>query len=157
MGSQKVSLGDVESVSYRAEGLLHLTDWGLILEWSKTRTTQRVTMMGEVGTNVDELPPEVVEMRIEDIAGASMIGGWWWRRPQIELRARGLEVFRGIPGSRGATIRFPIERRDRSLARAFAIEINELSAAAELRPPDERGRFEAGTTDPGTDPGTTNS
>src|SRR5580765_6950374 len=119
MGSQTVGPAAVESVSYRTEGLLHLTDWGLILEWSKTRTTQRVTMIGEVGTDVEEFPPEAIEMRIEDIAGASVIGGWWRRRPQIELRARGLEVFRGIPGVHGATLRFPIERRDRSLARAF--------------------------------------
>jgi hypothetical protein len=42
-----------------------------------------------------------------------------------------------------------IERRDRSLARAYTIEINERASVAELGPPDDPRRFEAGDTDPG--------
>src|SRR5262245_32054161 len=67
-GSDTVGLTKVESVSYRAEGLLHLTDWGLVLEWTNTRTTQRVSMMGEVATDVEELPLQTVEIPFEEIA-----------------------------------------------------------------------------------------
>jgi hypothetical protein len=151
-GSDTVGPTGVEKVSYRIEGLLQLTDWGLILDWSETRTTARVSMMGEVGTDVEELPPQTVEVPIEQIASVWVIGGWW--RPQLEIRVKGLDVLRGVPGARGVTLRLAIQRRDRSLARAHAIEINEMAAAAELLPPDDSRGFEAPTTDPGTtDPG----
>jgi hypothetical protein len=147
VGSDTVGLTAIESVSYRAEGLLHLSDWGLILEWTNTRTTQRVSMMGEVGTDVEELPLETVEVPFEDVASVRMIGGWW--RPQLEIRVKGLDVFRGVPGVKGVTLRLRVERRDRSLARAYTIEINELARAAELRPPDDPRRFNPGDTEPG--------
>jgi hypothetical protein len=127
-GSDTVKIAGVESVSYRTEALLHLVDWGFILEWSTTRTTQRVSMLGEVGTDVEELPKQTVEVPIEDVATIKLLG--WWR-PQLEIRTKGLDVLRGVPGAQGATVRVKVERRERSLARAYAIEITEMAAAAE--------------------------
>jgi len=129
----------VESVSYRAEGLLHLMDWGIVLEWSETRTTERVSVE-RIGTDVEHLPAETVEVPFEQLVEAWVIGGWWW--PQLELRARELGAFIGVPGVRGVTLRLRIHRRDRSLARAIAIEIRERAAAAELAF-EERARLEA--------------
>jgi hypothetical protein len=149
-GSDTVGLTKVESVSYRAVGLLHLTDWGLILEWTSTRTTERVSMMGEVTTDVEELPLQTVEIPYEAIASVRRFGGWW--RPQIEIRVKGLSVLRGVPGVNGVALQLRIERRDRSLARAYTIEINERASVAELGPPDDPQRFEPGDTDPGSEP-----
>ena len=141
-GSDTVGFDGVESVSFRSEGLLHLMDWGIVLEWNQTRTTERVSMAG-VATDVEELPLEAVEVPIELLVDARVIGGWW--RPQIELRARGLDAFSGIPGVRGGTLRLLVHRRDRSLSRAIAIEIRERAAAAEL------GFEERTPLDPGDD------
>lgn len=131
VGSESIGTAAIESVSYRTEGLLHLADWGFVLEWTKTRTTQRVSMVGEIGTDVEELPQETVEVPIEDVASIRLIG--WWR-PQLEIRVKGLDVLRGVPGVQGVTVRLKVERRDRSLARAYAIEIAEMAAAAEQGP-----------------------
>ncbi|MCC7133439.1 MAG: hypothetical protein IT352_12350 [Gemmatimonadales bacterium] len=128
LGSNTVGTAAIESVSYRTEGLLHLADWGFLLEWTTTQTTQRVSMVGEVGTDVKQLPKESVEVPFEDVASIRLVG--WWH-PRLEIRAKGLDVFAGVPGAQGVNVWLRVERRDRSLARAHAIEIGERAAAAD--------------------------
>lgn len=128
-GRDAVEWAGIESVSYRVDGLLSLADQRVILEWKGTRTTQQVSFDG-IGTDVDEFPPERLEVPFGRIAGAWVIGGWWW--PRLELRARGLEDFDGVPGTHGVTLRMRIHRRDRVLARTIAFEIERRVAAAVL-------------------------
>ena len=48
-GRDSMGLDGIESVSYKADGLLHLTDTGLLLEWTETRTSEKVSLE-RVGT-----------------------------------------------------------------------------------------------------------
>lgn len=128
-GRDAVEWGGIESVSYRVDGLLRLVDQSITLEWTGTRTTQEVSF-DKIGTDVDELPPKWLELSFGRIAGAWVVGGWWW--PRLELRARGLEDFDGVPGTHGVTLRMRIHRRDRALARTIALEIERRVAAAAL-------------------------
>ena len=124
---EAIGLGGVKSVSYRVDGLLHLSDQSLTLEWSGTQTTEQVSFE-KIGTDVDELPEDWLELPIEQIAGARVIGGWW--RPRLELRARRLNAFEGVPTARGATLCLRIHLRDRGMAQEMAEEIGDLAETA---------------------------
>lgn len=122
-GKDTIDLEGIKSVSYRLEGLLHLTDDGIALEWTETRTIEQVSL-GRIGTDVDESAVDVVEVPMERLLGAWVIGGWWW--PRLELRARSFEDFAQVPGVRGVTLSLRIHRRDRELAQAIARRIVSL-------------------------------
>jgi hypothetical protein len=128
-GRDTLGFEGIESVSYRVDGLLRLADQSVTLEWTGTRTTEQVSL-DKIGTDVDELPLEWLEVPFGRLAGAWVIGGWWW--PRLELRARGVEDFDGVPATRGVTLRLRIHRRDRRLAHAIASEIEMRVAAAVL-------------------------
>jgi hypothetical protein len=119
-GRDTIGFEGIKSVSYRADGLLHLHDEGITLEWTETRTIDEVSLEN-IGTNVDASAADGLEVPMSRLAGAWVIGGWWW--PRLELRARGLEDFQYVPGVRGVTLSLRIHRRDRELARAIAREI----------------------------------
>jgi hypothetical protein len=119
-GRDTLGFEGIESVSYRVDGLLRLADQSVTLEWTGTRTTEQVSL-DKIGTDVDELPLEWLEVPFGRLAGAWVIGGWWW--PRLELRARGVEDFDGVPATRCVTLRLRIHRRDRRLAHAIASEI----------------------------------
>lgn len=112
-----MGLGGIESVSHRADGVLSVTDEGVTLEWAEVQTVEQVSLE-RVGTDVIALPPEGLELPIERLAGAWLVGGWW--SPRLELRAREVEDFEGVPGVRGVTLSLRIHRRDRPLAAAIA-------------------------------------
>jgi hypothetical protein len=128
-GRDTVGADGIESVSYRVNGTLRLEEGNIVLEWTGTRTLDRVSLDG-IGTDVIELPVDRFELPIERIAGMWVIGGWW--APRLELRARAPEDLDGVPATRGVTLRLRIRRRDRTLARAVASEI----AAHRLEVPD---------------------
>lgn len=128
-GWDTAGLGGIESVSYRVDGLLHLGEQSLTLEWTRTQTVEQFSFE-KIGTAVDELPMEWRDLPIGRLTGAWVIGGWWW--PRMELRARGFEDFEGVPSARGVTLRLRIQRRDRGLARAIAVEIDARIAASAL-------------------------
>jgi hypothetical protein len=136
-GRDSVGFAGIESVSFRVDGLLQVTDEGITLEWTGTRTTDQVSFE-KIGTDVEELPLEWVELPFERIAGAWLLGGWW--RPRLELRARGFEDFDGVPAARGVTVSLRILRRDRALARALASEIATRTSALRSSP-DSRPRL----------------
>lgn len=128
-GSDTIGFEGIESVSYRLNGLLRLADRSVTLEWTGTRTTEQVSL-DKVGTDVDKLPLQWFELPFGRIAGAWVIGGWWG--PRLELRARGFDDLDGMPSKRGVTLRLRIQRRDRGLARAIALEIEARAAATVL-------------------------
>lgn len=140
-GSDSVAWEGIESVSYRVDGLLRVADQSVILEWTGKRTTQQVSFE-KIGTDVDELPSEWFELPFGRIAGAWVVGGWWW--PRLELRARRLEDFDGVPATHGVTLRLRIHRRDRGLARTIATEIERRVAAAVLAHEDRQRLGAAG-------------
>lgn len=136
-GKDTMDFLGVQSVSYRLDGILHVGDDGITLEWTGTRTTEEVSLT-RVATEVDELPLEWLEMPMEQLTGATVLGGWWW--PRLELRARALADFVDVPGARGVTLPLYIQRRDRALARRVAREIT-IRAARALRALDTHPRL----------------
>ncbi len=116
-GWDSMGLGGIESVSHRADGVLRLTEEGVTLEWAEVQTVEEVSLE-RVGTDVRALPPEGLDVPIERLAGAWLVGGWW--SPRRELRAREGEDFEAVPGVRGVTLSLRIHRRDRPLAAAIA-------------------------------------
>jgi hypothetical protein len=111
----------MREVSSRLDGLLHLEEDVVILEWTRTDTIEEVGFTG--GTDekrVSEL--EGWEIPIEWILDARLVGGWFF--PAVELRARAMHVFEGIPGANASTVRLRYARRDGGLARDMVAGIN---------------------------------
>ena len=124
-GRDTMGLEGIESVSYRVDGLLLLTGDGLRFEWDETRTSERLSLE-RTGTDVEEYALEPLELPFDRLGGAWLIGGWWW--PRLELRARALEDWDGVPGARGVTLVLRVARRDRALARAIAAQLTQRIA-----------------------------
>lgn len=128
-GSDDVGFQGVESVSYKVYGLLHVTEGGIALEWSGTKTTEQVTFLN-VGTEIDEIPLDWLEVPAGELMGVRLVGGWW--RPAVELRARYMDAFERVPSVQGVLLRLRIARRDRALAREVVMEIEEMIADRQL-------------------------
>lgn len=121
-----MGLEGIESISFKSEGLLHLSEAGVTLEWTETRHSESVSI-SRIGTDVTTFEPEVLDLPFERLAGAWVIGGWW--RPRLELRAASLDDLAMVPGARGVTVMLRIHRRDRDVARAVAREIQDRSSS----------------------------
>lgn len=128
-GWDSVGFSGIESVSHRADGTLRVTEQGVRLEWAEVQTVEQVSL-DRVSTDVNELPPEWLELPSERIAGAWLVGGWW--APRLDLRARETGDFEGVPGVRGVTLSLRIHRRDRPLAGAIAQAIASRLEARQL-------------------------
>jgi hypothetical protein len=111
---------------YSITGLLHASDEALYLEWVERRKTEQFTL-GQIGTEREEFPPEMLEIPIDWVASLEVVGGWWL--PRVRLRARRLDAFDGIPGAEPGRLMLVIARQDRALA-------DELAAALRERVPD---------------------
>lgn len=138
-GEDSVKLSGFRSISYNIEGLLHVSDLVVTVEWTGTQTTEQFTFE-KVGTDVDKLPIDWVEIPASEISDARVYRYWW--SPCLELRSRRLDTFDDIPSARSAILRLKINRRDRAHARDMAIAINEASADAALVDAEEFTRLE---------------
>ena len=116
-GIDKIDLQGIRSISYRVEGLLHVDGHTVVLEWAGTRKTEWVAL-GSVTDEVDRSPVARREVPVSAIIKVQLRGGWI--APRLELRARNLDVFDGIPGARPGVIRLKIRRRDRKQAAVVA-------------------------------------
>ena len=136
-GRDTVDLFDgARSVTYRLEGFLHLVGGLLTLEWTGTQRTQQVSFTN-VRDHVDPLPVEWVDIPVGLITEVRLAGGWW--RPRLELRARQLDAFDGIPASRPGYVTLRIRRRDRDHARQIAAAIDCARAEAVAEPGNRLG------------------
>ncbi len=126
-GEDTLDSRGARSISYRLDGLLHLVGDMLTFEWAATRRTQLVSL-GGVKDQVDESPIGAVQVPQRWITRAQVRGGWW--APRLQLRARRIDAFDGIPGARPGTLTLRIRRRDRAHANAIARVIAPLRAAA---------------------------
>ncbi len=120
-GRDTIDADGARSVSYRLEGFLHIVDSILTVEWTGTESTQQVSFTS-VTDHVDPLPVEWLEIPVDWITEVRLRGGWW--RPRLELRARRLDAFEGIPSARAGSITLRIRRRDRELAGQIAVAID---------------------------------
>ena len=100
-------------ISYRIEGLLHLVGNTVTFEWSGTRQTQQVSFSGVVD-DTEPLPIEWMDVPLQSITEVRLLGGWW--RTRLELRARRLDAFDGVPSAKPGGVTLRIHRRDREIA-----------------------------------------
>lgn len=107
-------------ISYRIEGLLHLVGATVTFEWSGTRHTQQVSLSGVVDDK-ESLPNEWLDVPAAFITEARLRRGWW--ATHLELRARQLDAFEGVPSARAGALTLLIHRRDRELAAKMAASI----------------------------------
>ena len=140
-GQDVIDFEGAWSISYRGEGLLHLEGGMLTLEWTATRTTERVSVKG-IGTDVEHSPIGTLEVPVDWILGVRLRGGWWW--PRLELRARRLDAFDDFPGSRPGVITLRVRRRDREQAGALVATIDHARTAAPLPEGHDEPRLEPG-------------
>jgi len=121
-GHDTIGAEGVVSISIKLEGLLHLNEKELLLEWTATRTVESVSLEG-VRDEVDQSPVGSCEIPLSDILEASVRGGWW--APRLELRARSLEAFEDIPTAENGIAKLRIRRSDRQHAKGLCAGIND--------------------------------
>ena len=107
-------------MSIKLEGLLHLLEDAVSLEWSATRKVESVSLSG-IRDEVDHSPVGACDIPLSLISEARLRGGWW--APRLELRAGRLDAFEGIPTAQSGTANLRIRRRDRNTARSVCAAI----------------------------------
>ncbi len=126
-GEDTLDWRGVRSISYRLDGLLHVVGDVITFEWAATRHTQRVSLTG-VKDEVNESPVGAVQVPLRCITRAQVRGGWW--TPRLQLWARRIDAFHGIPGARAGMLTLRIRRHDRNQAKAIAEAIVRLRVEA---------------------------
>jgi hypothetical protein len=123
-GYDSIDSQGVVSISIKLEGLLHVLDDVVSLEWSATRKVESVSLRG-IRDEVDQSPVGACDIPVDLILEARLRGGWW--APRLELRATRLDAFEEIPSAQNGTAKLRIQRRDREKARAVCAEISNAS------------------------------
>ncbi len=109
---------DVFSISVKVEGMAYWSDsTGLTLEWAETQHIDEVSFT-RVSSDVVAQPPLAIDIAVDELAAAAVLGGWW--RPRMELKGRYLDTFTHVPGSQPGRVVLWIRRRDRDLAKQLA-------------------------------------
>ena len=116
-GRDGFGLDGIRSVSYRVHGLLHFDGETVTFEWRTARHVEHVSLLG-VDVDDDTSEPELLDVPWAWIADARLVRAWWL--PRLELRARRLDAFDGVPGAGPGTIGLRVARRHRALAAAMA-------------------------------------
>jgi len=129
-------------------GLLRLDDDRLVVQWRRSRSTQRMGTVMRTDRDVEHVREVVIPLAA--LAGATV--RWiWWRWPpglHLVLTAADLVAFEEIAGGGGLRLDHPAElvlrirRTDGDAARMFAGEL-ELAVADRALRDAERPRLEA--------------
>jgi hypothetical protein len=134
-----VEMTTVREVVTTVEGMLHLEGDHLVLEWAMTQTTQEVSVLG-VKDESEVFDPEEAFIPLDWLASVALAGGIL--SPRLELRGRGLRVFEGIPGAKGATLPLHYARGDRMVAVAMVRAIESALTRGTLGNTDEVPQLE---------------
>ena len=132
-GYDSIDSQGVVSISIKLEGLLHVLDDVVSLEWSATRNVESVSLSG-IRDEVDQSPVGACDIPVNLILEARLRGGWW--APRLELRATRLDAFDEIPSAQNGTAKLRIQRRDRENARAVCAAINNARSLPEGESPE---------------------
>ncbi len=121
---------NVVSTTFRVHGFLRFDGYMLSVEWGGEIAIQ------EVGTKIsDETEPlqdERIDLPITDIHRASLAGGWF--RPRLELQARRLGALSYIPTEKLGVVKFWYDRSERFNAIAMAQALEEAITSGGTRP-----------------------
>jgi hypothetical protein len=119
-GYDSIDSQGVVSISIKLEGLLHVLEDVVSLEWTATRKVESVSLNG-IRDEVDQSPVGTCEIPVSLILEARVRGGWW--SPRLELRANTLGAFDGIPYAQHGIAKLRVRRRDREHAKAICAAI----------------------------------
>ena len=142
-GEDTVAFTEIRDVTRRVDGLLHLLDDAILLEWAVTESVDEVGL-GSVSSTTETFAAEELELPLAWLASAELVGGIL--RPQLLLRARGLGVFAEVPGAKADRLALGYTRADRFVALEMARAIT--AAFAELPITDEQARITPGEITP---------
>jgi hypothetical protein len=146
-----VSFAEVFSTSEKIHGVLRLEAEALVVQWSTARETQRVGLVIETERTL--APVREVRLPLAALGGASLARPLWRWPPLgtvLRLRAADLHAFAALAGEAGLVLEHPaeltlgIQRRDRTLAREFAAELEMALAEQALGALEGRARLAAG-------------
>jgi hypothetical protein len=115
-GEDSVDFTEVRDVSRRADGLLHLLDGLVVLEWAVTESVDEVGL-SNVSSTTETFEAEELEIPLHWLARVELTGGIL--QPRMVLRARSLAVFADVPGAKGAELALHYRRADRLVAVAM--------------------------------------
>ena len=137
-GHDSIDKQGVVSITIKLEGLLSLIDDVISLEWTATRQIESISLSG-IRDEVDESPIGRCGIPASLILDARLRGGWF--APSLQLRARTLDAFEGIPTAKQGVAKLRIRRSDRKLARVVCTAIDNAKSLsnghrAELPPGD---------------------
>ena len=127
-GHDTIDSQGIISISFKLEGLLHIVEDTVSLEWTATRQVESVSTSG-IRDEVDQSPVGTCDVPMSVILEARLSGGWW--APKLVLRGTRLDVFKGIPTAQSGTAKLRIQRRDREKARAVCAVINSARSLPE--------------------------
>jgi hypothetical protein len=125
-GEDTVDFTEIRDVERRADGLLHLLDDAIVLEWAVTEKVDQVGL-ANISSTTETFAAEELEVPLTWLASAELLGGIL--RPRVLLRARGLGVFEGVPGAKADRLELRYARADRFVALEMVKAINAASAA----------------------------
>ena len=115
------SLTQFTSTKFRFRGRMHVSEGGLVIEWSGVATVEAVGLLG-LNEETVSLPHESLTLPLSAIATARLRGGWW--RPRVEVTSVDLESLRTVPSEDGGQVTFWIEGADRREARNLVRLLN---------------------------------
>jgi hypothetical protein len=112
-GEETIVLTEIRDVERRADGLLHLLDDAILLEWAVTEKVDEVGL-ANISSTTETFAAEEAEIPLAWLASAELVGGIL--RPRLLLRARGLGVFAEVPGAKADRLELRYVRADRFVA-----------------------------------------
>lgn len=116
----EVTLAGISSTNFRFQGLLHVHDEALLLEWTGTAKVERFGLTG-IGDETLPLPDESLTLPYPRLRDVLLQGGWLM--PRLVLLGNELDALRIIPSEDGGRVCLWIARRDRRLAQEFVQRI----------------------------------
>ena len=124
-GEETLDTRGIRSVSYKVQGLLHLEDDTLALEWAVDQYTESVGL-GGVSTGAEKFDYEELVVPLTWLTEVRLT-----RFPsrRLKLRARRLDAFDGVPSARPGSVSLRIRHRDRHLAAAMVEAIDDARAS----------------------------
>ncbi len=122
---------DVVSTTFRVHGFLRFDGYMLSVEWGGEIAIQEVSIT-KISDETEPLQDERIDLPITEIHRASLAGGWF--RPRLELQARRLGALSYIPSEKLGVVKLWYKRSERFAAIAMVNALNEAIASGGTRP-----------------------
>lgn len=119
------------STTFRVHGFLRFDGYMLSVEWGGEIAIEEVGIT-KISDTTEPLQDERIDLPIADIHRASLTGGWF--RPRLELQARRLGALSYIPSEKLGVVKFWYDRSERFAAIEMVNALNDAIASGGNRP-----------------------